>query len=82
MGVVYLQDHAATVQANQWVEYRQKLNPFFVVTFGLMNALYAIALLEFGALTYFIGFMVFIKVFCHFRIKEYKKAIKHGGGVS
>lgn len=76
MAVVYLHDHASKHQAQQWRDYRQKLNPFLIVTFALICILFVTGVFEFKAITVFIGFTVFLKVFCHFRIKEYENADK------
>ena len=78
MAVIYLKDHAACVQANQWVEYREKINPFLLAVFFLLCTLYSIAVLEFTQVTWFIGFVVFLKVFCHFRIKHFRQMNQHG----
>tara|TARA_B100000780_G_C21113095_1_gene450017 strand:+ start:1197 stop:1451 length:255 start_codon:yes stop_codon:yes gene_type:complete len=79
MAVVYLHDHASKHQAQQWRDYRQKLNPFLTVTFAFICILYVTGAFEFNAITAFMGFTVFLKLICHFRIKEYENADKTAG---
>lgn len=73
MTVIYLKDQVATHQVNQWYQYQQKLNPFFIILFALGCSLYAIAVIEFQFLTVLMGITAFVKMFCYLRIKELKK---------
>lgn len=70
MAIVYISDKAATHQAKQWEEHRANVNPFFLCLAILLSTLYATAIIDFKVLTYFAGFIAFVKIFCNLKIKR------------
>lgn len=73
MAVIYLEDKASAAQVEQWSKHRSDLNPLFLAILLPMSLLFAIGALEFTSLTYFLGFVTFIKFFCTLKIREFKK---------
>ena len=78
MAIVFISDKAASHQAKQWEEYRSNVNPLFLCLAVLLSTLFATAIVEFNVLTYFAGFIAFIKIFCNLKIKEFKNPKKEG----
>ncbi|WP_338455207.1 hypothetical protein [uncultured Alteromonas sp.] len=78
MAIVYISDKAATHQAKQWEEHRANVNPLFLCLAILLSTLYATAIIDFKVLTYFAGFIAFVKIFCNLKIKEFKSPKKAG----
>lgn len=78
MAIVYISDKAASHQAKQWEEHRANINPFFLCLAIVLGTFYATAIIDFSALTYFAGFIAFVKIFCNLKIKEFKSQKKAG----
>lgn len=76
MAIVYISDKAAFHQAKQWEEHRANVNPLFLCLAILVGTLYATAIIDFKALTYLVGFIAFVKIFCTLKIKEFKSPNK------
>ena len=76
MTVVYISDKVASHQAKQWEEYRANVNPLFISLAFLFSTLYATGIINFIVLSYLIGFIAFVKIFCSLKVKEFKKVQK------